>query len=92
MMLLTVHEPVVVHPEWHRLLRALHEAGVAIEIREKELRARLDYHASGPPKHAAVSMMLDRYYAGDGDEERGRRRRQSELSARERCAPLRRVA
>ena len=92
MMLLTVHEPVVVHPEWSRLLRALHEAGVALEIHEKQLRARLDYHASGPPKSGAVSMMLDRYYAGDGDPERGRRRRDNEIHARELCEPLRRVA
>ena len=91
-MLLTVTEPVVVHPEWVRLLRALHDAGVALEIDEKQLRARLDYHASGPPKAGAVSAMLDRYYAGDGDPERARRRQKNELTARERCAPLRRVA
>lgn len=88
MMLLTVNEPVVVHPEWVRLLRALHDAGLAREILEKQLRARLDYHASGPPKSGALAAMLDRYYAGDGDPARGRRRRESELGR----VPIRRVA
>jgi hypothetical protein len=79
MMLLTVTEPVVVHPEWVRVLRALHDAGLAREIHEKQLRPRLDYHASGPPKAEALEAMLARYYTGDGDEERGRLRRQTEL-------------
>lgn len=90
---LTVTDPVVVHPDWLRLLRALHTAGLAREIEPRQLRPRLDYHASGPPKPSAVMMMLARYYAGDGNEERGRRRRELELAMPHGdLAPLRRVA
>lgn len=93
MISLTTTDPVIVHPDWLRLLRALHTAGLVLEIEARHLRPRLDYHASGPPKPSALMTMLSRYYAGDGDEERGRRRREKELATpREDLEPLRRVA
>jgi len=81
MMSLTQMEPVVVHPEWMRVLRALQAAGMAREIRPNQLRARLDYHAAGPPKQSALMRMLSRYYAGDGNPTVGHRRRRNELHA-----------
>lgn len=93
MLSLTPTDPVIVHPDWLRLLRALHTAGLALEIEARQLRPRLDYHASGPPKPSALMTMLSRYYAGDGDEERGRRRRKNELAMPcDELEPLRRVA
>ncbi len=91
-MSLTPTDPVVVHPEWLRLLRALHTAGLAREIEARQLRPRLDYHASGPPQPSAVMIMLSRYYAGDGNPERGRRRRDAELQILSVIEPLKRVA
>lgn len=76
---LTLMEPTVVHPGWLRLLRSLQATGMAREIRPSQLRARLDYHAAGPPKQTALLHMLSRYYTGDGDPARGHRRRRAEL-------------
>lgn len=61
-----VRASVRYHAGWERLIRALHGAGVCLELSPQSLRVRLGARIENEPDEASVGALLDDYYRGDG--------------------------